>query len=124
MVEPTLVAGSLIVAAFAAGYIGYRKGKTDGIKTGKELAQRQKSRAAHEEATKREPPVNIGDSVSLGVREFKTHHSGSKVAVCKKEGFVIFVEDVPDSVEVGDVVEAEVTSFGRGRNSAEATYTG
>lgn len=120
MVEPTLVAGGLTVTAVAAAYAGYRKGKADGIET----AQRQESRDAHEDATEREPPVDIGDSVSLGVTEFKAHHTGSQVAVCKKQGFVIFVEGVPDGVEVGDVIEAEVTSFGRERNSADATYTG
>jgi len=53
--------------------------------------------------------------------EFKAHHSGSQVAVCRKQGFVIVVEDVPESVDVGDMVRAEVTSFSRERNSAAAT---
>jgi predicted RNA-binding protein with TRAM domain len=123
MVDP-LVVGGVVMTTVAAALVGYRKGKTNGIRTGKELGQRQASRAAHEDATEREPPVDIGDSVSLGVTEFKAHHTGSQVAVCKKQGFVIFVEGVPDGVDVGDVLEAEVTSFGRGRSSAEATYTG
>jgi predicted RNA-binding protein with TRAM domain len=44
------------------------------------------------------------------------------VAVCKKAGFVIFVDGVPESAEVGDVVDAEVVSFGEDRTSAQAEY--
>ena len=123
MVDPILVASGLAVAGVAA-YGGYQKGKADGIDAGRAAAEREASQAAHHDATERAPPVDVGDHVRLGVKEFKHHHSGDRVAVCKKKGFVVFVEAVPARVEVGDVVDAEVVSFGPDGNSAEATYTG
>lgn len=56
--------------------------------------------------------------------EFTDHHSGARVAVGKVEGFVLFTEEVPDGVEVGDVIRAEVLSFNRGRTSADARMVG
>lgn len=114
---PTHVAAAVAVTLVVV-YAVYRKGKADGI----QHAQREQSRQAHEDATEREPPVDIGDRVSLGIKEFKAHHSGDHVAVCKKEGFVIFVDGVPDGADVGDVIDAEIVAFGNGRNSAEAQY--
>ena len=119
MVSPTpMYAAAGAAVAVVAVYVAYRKGRADGI----EHAQREQSQRAHEDATEREPPVEIGEGVSLAIKEFKAHHSGDDVAVCKKEGFVIFVDDVPESAEVGDVIDAEVVSFGEDRTSAQAEY--
>lgn len=89
--------------------------------------RRSESRAserAHEAATQREPPVDLGETYEVGVREFTDHHSGNRVAVGKVEGFVLFVEEVTDDVEVGDVLEVEVLSFNRGETSADARMVG
>jgi predicted RNA-binding protein with TRAM domain len=83
---------------------------------------RGRSRRAHEAARAREPPVEIGESYEFGVTECTDHHSGSRVAVGKVEGFVVFAEDVPASVDEGDVIRATVLSFNRGRRSADATF--
>ncbi len=80
------------------------------------------SRRAHEAAREREPPVEIGETYEFGVTEFTDHHSGDRIAVGKVEGFVIFTEEVPAAVEVGDVVRAKVLSFNRGETSADATF--
>jgi predicted RNA-binding protein with TRAM domain len=121
MVSSTsMIAAAGVAVAAVAVYAAYQKGKADGAAK----AQREQSQQAHEEATDREPPVEVGDSVSLGIKEFKSHHSGDQVAVCKKEGFVIFVDDAPESAEVGDVIDAEVVSFGEDRTSAQAEYVG
>jgi|GEM_PF-178567 len=85
-------------------------------------AGRRRSKEAHEHAQEREPPVELGDEVEFGITEFSDHHSGERVAVGKVEGFVIFTEGVPASVDVGDVIRATVTSFNRGRTSADATF--
>jgi len=121
MVTPTpmYVAAGVVLAGLVV-YVAYRKGKADGI----QQAQRAASREAHENATDREPPVDIGDRVTLGIKEFNAHHSGDRVAVCKQEGFVIFVDGVPERANVGDVIDAEIVSFGPDRNSAEAEYVG
>lgn len=143
MVAP-LAAGA-VVAGVAALY-GYSKGKSDGIEEGKkkkeeELSQevkkeikeelrqeakeefdQEQSWEAHQEAAQKSPPVKRGDEVTLGVHEVKKHHSGVETAVCKKEGFVIFVEEIPDSVNEGDVISAKVTSFNDGKTSADAIY--
>jgi len=79
------------------------------------------SKRAHEEAQDRAPPVEIGESYQFGITEFTDHHSGEQVAVGKVEGFVIFAEGVPEDAAVGDVVDATVVSFNRGRTSADAT---
>jgi predicted RNA-binding protein with TRAM domain len=123
MVDPTILAAGLVAAGVAA-YGGYQKGRADGIEAGRAAAEAEASQQAHDDAIERAPPVDVGEHVSLGVKEFKQHHSGDQVAVCKKKGFVVFVEDVPDGVEVGDVIDAEVVSFGPDNNSAQATYTG
>ncbi|WP_232685667.1 TRAM domain-containing protein [Halobacterium zhouii] len=80
------------------------------------------SHRAHEAAQEREPPVEIGETYEFGVTEFTDHHSGERVAVGKVEGFVLFTEDVPGSLDEGDVVRAKVLSFNQGRTSADATF--
>lgn len=85
-------------------------------------SSRRRSKQAHEQAQQREPPVEIGDEVEFGITEFADHHSGERVAVGKVEGFVIFTEGVPRSASVGDVIRVKVTSFNRGRTSADATF--
>jgi len=143
MVAPIAIG---LAAVGAASYGLYRAGKSRGIKKGKEskeeeLSQevkeeikqelwedaeeefeKEKSEKAHQQAQSRAPPVSIGDSVRLGVKEFRTHHSGKKTAVCKKEGFVIFVEDCPAHLSEGSQIRADITSFGRNKTSAEAKY--
>ncbi|MCU4740678.1 RNA-binding protein [Halobacteria archaeon AArc-m2/3/4] len=76
----------------------------------------------HRDAQGREPPVELGDVREIGVQEFTRHHSGERRALGKVEGFVIFVEDVPDDVEVADVIRVKVLSFNRGHTSATATF--
>jgi predicted RNA-binding protein with TRAM domain len=85
-------------------------------------ADRRASERAHEAAREREPPVEIGDTHTFGVAEFTDHHSGDRVAVGKVEGFVLFVEDVPASVSVGDPIRARVLSFNSGHTSADAVF--
>ncbi|MFB6140150.1 MAG: hypothetical protein ABEJ26_06920 [Halosimplex sp.] len=82
------------------------------------------SKRAHDAAREREPPVEIGETYELGVAEFTDHHSGARIAVGKVEGFVVFTEEVPDSVSEGDAIRATVLSFNRGHTSADATYEG
>jgi len=88
----------------------------------KEEFNQEQSREAHRKATQKAPPVNLGEEVTLGVEELKKHHSGVETAVCKKEGFVIFVNEVPYSINEGDVISAKITSFNDGKTSADATY--
>jgi predicted RNA-binding protein with TRAM domain len=85
-------------------------------------AEARKSKRAHADAQDRDPPVGLGETYEFGVHEFTTHHSGESIAVGKVEGFVLFVEDVPDDVQVGDVVAATVLSWNDGRTSADATF--
>jgi predicted RNA-binding protein with TRAM domain len=82
----------------------------------------RESKRAHDAAQEREPPVEIGQAYEFGVTEFTDHHSGDRVAVGKVEGFVLFTEDVPDSLSEGDVIRAKVLSFNEGRTSADATF--
>lgn len=87
-------------------------------------AGRRRSRAAHEAAQGREPPVDVGDVCEFGITEFTDHHSGATVAVGKVEGFVVFTENVPGKLSEGDVIRAKITSFNRGRTSADARFVG
>ena len=84
--------------------------------------QRRQSAVSHDRAKSREPPVEIGDVVTAGIQEFSHHHSGERHAVCKVEGFVLFVEGVPADVDVADVISVTILSFNRGRTSATARY--
>lgn len=79
---------------------------------------------AHNEATKRKPPVDIGDEVRFGIIEFRPHHSGESHALGKVEGFVIFARDVPDFVEENQVIRAKVVHYNENRQSATAKYIG
>ncbi|WP_135821531.1 hypothetical protein [Halostella litorea] len=109
----TAAAGGVVLLLVAA--LVFRRRRT---------ADERASRRAHEAAQEREPPVEIGESYEFGVAEFTDHHSGERVAVGKVEGFVLFVEDVPDSVSAGDAIRAKVLSFNRERTSADATFDG
>jgi len=84
----------------------------------------RQSKRAHDAAQEREPPVDLGETYEFGVTEFTDHHSGDRVAVGKVEGFVVFTEDVPNSVSEGDVIRATVTSFNRDETSADAIFEG
>ena len=110
-----VAAGAAVVVLFAVVVTLFRRRRSGGA---------GESRRAHEAAQEREPPVELGETYEFGVTEFADHHSGDRVAVGKVEGFVVFTEDVPDSVEVGDVIEAKVLSFNRNRTSADATMVG
>lgn len=114
MVDVTLVAGIGAVAALVVlVVVVLRRLRSGGA---------SESRRAHESAQNREPPVEIGETYTFGVTEFTDHHSGDRIAVGKVEGFVLFTEDVPASVDVGDVIRATVLSFNRGKTSADATF--
>lgn len=113
----SLILGLIVTVIFGAWLVGRVRGR--GRST-----DRQKSYERHREAQDREPPVDIGDVHEAAIHEFTDHHSGERQAVCKVEGFVIFVEDVPNGLEVGDVLELEVLSFNRGHTSATARYVG
>jgi len=82
----------------------------------------RQSKRAHDAATEREPPVELGETYEFGVTEFTDHHSGDRVAVGKVEGFVVFAEDIPNGVSEGDVIRATVTSFNRDETSADAIF--
>lgn len=109
--------GGIVLVVFGAWLVRRFRGET------RSAAQRE-SYARHREAQRREPPVELGDVRKAAVHEFTEHHSGERQAVCKIEGFVVFVEDIPADLEVGDVLEIEILSFNRGRTSATATYVG
>lgn len=85
-------------------------------------ADRRQSKQAHEAAQRRDPPVEIGGTYEFGVVEFTDHHSGTRVAVGKVEGFVLFTEDVPSGISEGDVIRAKVLSFNQNHTSADATF--
>lgn len=78
------------------------------------------SRAAHDAAQGREPPVDKGDVIEAGVEKLTEHHSGRTDAMVKVEGFVVFVQDVPEDVEPADMLRAKVLSFNRKGTSASA----
>ena len=113
MLELYLAAGGGVVVVGAAA-VALRRRSSD----------TSESQRAHDAAQERDPPVELGETYEFGVTEFTDHHSGDRVAVGKVEGFVLFTEDVPESVDVGDVIEAKVLSFNRGRTSADATMVG
>ena len=87
-------------------------------------AEERESYDRHRQAQQREPPVDIGDERTAAIEEFSTHHSGARRAVCKVEGFVVFVEDVPDGLDATDVITLKILSFNRGHTSARATFVG
>lgn len=113
--DPRLTVGGLAVVVLAFGAIL-------ALRRWRRSSARRRSRRAHEAATEREPPVELGETYEVGVREFTDHHSGTRVAVGKVEGFVLFVEDVPGDVETGEVISVRVLSFNTGHTSADATF--
>ncbi|ELY58927.1 hypothetical protein [Natronolimnohabitans innermongolicus] len=113
----SLVLGLIVFVVFTSWLVRRFRG-------GDERGDRRESYERHQEAQGREPPVGIGDSVTAGVHEFTEHHTGERQAVCKIEGFVVFVEDIPAGLEVGDAIEFTILSFNRGHTSATGTYDG
>ncbi|OAQ52692.1 hypothetical protein HTG_10220 [Natrinema mahii] len=116
MIGPAVLGGGLLVA-FVIGTWLFRRVRGRG-----RSAAAQRSRKRHEEAQDRDPPVDIGDVETVAIREFTDHHSGERRAVGKVEGFVVFVEDVPDDCEPTDAIRIKILSFNRGHTSATATY--
>ncbi|SFB69869.1 Predicted RNA-binding protein, contains TRAM domain [Halobiforma haloterrestris] len=114
----SLALGGIVLVLFAAWIVGRLRGRLAGS------ADRRESYERHREAQGREPPVDLGDVERVAVEEFTEHHSGERQAVAKVEGFVVFVEDLPRDLEVGDVIEIEILSFNRGHTSATARYRG
>lgn len=92
-------------------------------KAKREVDQEQ-SWEAHKEAMKRNPPVSLGDEVELGVEDIETHHTGKSTAVCRKGGFYIFINEIPREIEEGEIIRGKITSFGKDKTTAQATYSG
>ncbi|WP_440766098.1 TRAM domain-containing protein [Natronorubrum sp. DTA7] len=111
----SLVLGLIVVALFGSWLVRRFRG-------GSQSTAQRESYERHKDAQQREPPVDIGDVREVGVQEFSEHHSGERQAVCKIEGFVVFVEEIPSDVAVGDVLEIKILSFNRGHTSATATF--
>lgn len=82
--------------------------------------ERSESYQAHQEAKKRDPPVELGEIVEGGVTDITYRHNNETEAVIRVESFVIFVNDVSDNVEKGDILRAKVTSFGTNMRCAHA----
>lgn len=87
-----------------------------------ESEKEKESWEAHKQATNRTPPVDIGETHKLGVEEIIPHHSGTQTARGKVEGFQIFVNDIPSTVRPLDTIRVKITSYGRNRTSAEASF--
>ncbi|QFU82794.1 TRAM domain-containing protein [Natronorubrum aibiense] len=113
----SVLLGLVVIVIFAVWLLGRLRG-------GDRSAAQQASYERHKDAQEREPPVDLGDVRQVAVHEFTEHHSGERQAVCKVEGFVVFVEDIPAGLEVGDVIEIKILSFNRGHTSASATFLG
>ncbi|ADD06239.1 TRAM domain protein [Natrialba magadii ATCC 43099] len=114
----SLVLGVFVMILFASWLVRRVRGSS------RTSGDQRESWESHQEAQGREPPVEIGEEYEVAIQEFTEHHTGERQAVCKVEGFVIFVEDVPDHHEPTDVISASILSFNRGHTSATATYAG
>ena len=119
----SLVIGVAVVVVVGSWAIKRIRGRDRPTGRPETTAQRE-SAERHREAQGREPPVDVGDVREVAVHEFTEHHTGERQAVCKIEGFVVFVEDVPADLAVGDVIEITILSFNRGHTSATARYVG
>ena len=118
MISTGSLAIGLATMVVLGGYLVRR------LRRGREPTEVTESRRRHEEAQRREPPVELGESYVAGIEDFSEHHSGAEHAVCRVEGFVVFVEDLPGSVEVGDVIRFKILSYNRGHTSASAMFLG
>ncbi|WP_254528759.1 TRAM domain-containing protein [Natrinema gelatinilyticum] len=116
MLDPTMIGASGLVILLVGSLLFKR------VRGRNRSADERRSRERHEAAQERDPPVDIGDTVTVAIREFSDHHSGERRAVGKVEGFVIFIEDIPDECEVTDVIRVAILSFNRGHTSATARF--
>ncbi|APX95234.1 TRAM domain-containing protein [Natronorubrum daqingense] len=116
MFEVTSLAFGLLITVLFGSWLVNR------VRGGSDSSDRQQSYERHRDAQQREAPVEIGDSHDVAVQEFTEHHTGERQAVCKVQGFVVFVENIPDGLSVGDVIEVTILSFNRGHTSATATF--
>ncbi|ELY39846.1 hypothetical protein C496_14251 [Natronorubrum tibetense GA33] len=85
-------------------------------------SEQKESWEAHKRATRRSPPVELGEVHELGVEEVLDHHTGKQQARGKIEGFQVFVDDVPSDIRPLDMIRVKILSYGRGRTSAEAKF--
>ncbi|WP_336134240.1 hypothetical protein [Natronomonas amylolytica] len=93
-----------------------------GIERGLDLTEIEESQQAHKDAAKRAPPVDIGDVRKMGVFDITPHHQRGRDAVCEVEGFKIFVQDIPEDIDTGDIILAKVLSYNKGESSAKAMF--
>ena len=115
----SLVIGLVMMVIFASWVVRrFRGGSGDEPWDADELASWER----HREAQDRAPPVELGEVREAGIVDFSQHHSGELHAVCKVEGFVVFVEELPEDVSKGDVIRFKILSFNRGHTSATAAY--
>ncbi len=112
----SLVIGIAMMIVFASWLVRRVRGRRG------QSTSEYESWERHRDAQNRAPPVDLGEVREAGVVDFSRHHSGERHAVCKVEGFVVFVEDVPDDVDVADVLRFKVLSYNRGHTSATATF--
>jgi len=115
----SFVIGIVVLIVFVAGIA--RRLRSGSAPTATE-AEREQSAARHREATRREPPVDLGEQRRVAIDDFSEHHTGDRHAVCKVEGFVVFVEGIPADLAEGDVISVEIRSFNRGHTSATAAF--
>ena len=113
--SPPVAIGVAVAVALLALFVLVRRIRGPSVEA-------RESKRAHEAAQERDAPVEIGETYEFGVTELTDHHSGAEVAVGKVEGFVVFTEGVPSSLEPGDVIRAKVLSFNEGHTSADATF--
>ncbi len=106
-----LLGGGVVVLALLVAALAWRL---------RSIRSSATSQRAHEAAQGREPPVEKGDVIEAGVEKLTDHHSGRKDALVKVEGFVVFVTDIPEDVDPGDMLRAKILSFNREGTSASA----
>ncbi|MFC4436681.1 MULTISPECIES: TRAM domain-containing protein [Natrialbaceae] len=109
----SLVLGGIVGLLFVSWLVGRIRGGG---------GEQRESYQRHRDAQQRDPPVEIGETETVAIEEFTTHHTGERHAVCKIEGFVVFVQDLPDDLEATDVIRVKILSFNRGHTSATATF--
>lgn len=115
----SFVIGVVVIVILFVGVV--RRLRSGPSPSGSE-SDRRVSAERHRTAQQREPPVDLGETRRVAVTDFSEHHSGERHAVCKVEGFVVFVEGVPIDLTEGDVIDVEIRSFNRGHTSATAAF--
>ena len=115
----SVAAGSFLLGAV----LFYKIGTWRGRPVSKAELEREQSRDTHDDAVERNPLVDVGDTVTVGVKGVPLASLRGRTGRLQEGGLRHLRRRLPDGNDRGDRLTVTITSFGSNHTSAEAVVT-